>query len=333
MASEEGHTMRDDLRTRTVCLLLALVATIVGGASAAAWEPSKPVEFVVPWAAGGGSDVVARTVAGIVETEKLAPVPLVVVNKVGGNAMVALSYVYGKKGDPHTLMFAAWTNLMVPVMEKLPQGLRDFTPVARFVLDEQLLYVVESSPYKSLKDFVEAAKKSPNNIKVGGVVIGSEDHVVNALFEAAAGIKLNYIVFRSGADIMRELLGAHVDAAWLNPSEAVAQQEAKKIRPLAVASQKRLPGMPNVPTFKDEGFDVVFDSHFRGMVAAPGMPAEAAAYYVDLSRRVTQTAKWQSYIKETMVTPAFIGGKEFGDYLGRQEEMIRRTLTSLGLIK
>jgi putative tricarboxylic transport membrane protein len=230
-------------------------------------------------------------------------------------------------------MFAAWTNLMVPIMEKLPQSLRDFTPIARFVLDEQLLYVLENSPHRSLKDFVETAKKSPNNIRVGGVVIGSEDHVVNALFEIAAGIKLNYIVFRSGADIMRELLGGHVEAAWLNPSEAVAQQEAKKVRPLAVASQKRLPGMPNVPTFKDEGFDVVFDSHFRGMVAAPGMPAEAAAYYVDLSKRVTQTAKWQSYLKETMVTPAFIGGKEFGDYLERQEEMIRRTLTSLGLIK
>ncbi len=325
--------MRDYLRTLTGCLLTALVVATVATAAAAAWQPSKPVEFVVPWAAGGGSDVVARTVAGIVESEKLAPYPLVVVNKVGGNAMVALSYVYGKKGDPHTLMFSAWTNMMVPVMEKLPQGLKDFTPVARFVLDEQLLYVVENSPYKSLKDLVAGAKKSPDSIKVAGVVIGSEDHVVNALFENAAGIKMNYIVFKSGADIMRELLGGHVDCAWLNPSEAVAQQEAKKVRPLAVASQKRLPGMPTVPTFKDEGFDVVFDSHFRGWVGAPGMPAEAAAYYVDLSRRVTQTAKWQSYIKETMVTPAFLGGKEFGDYLARQEEMIRRTLTSLGLIK
>lgn len=323
--------MSTHCRILEICLLLA--ALIGPVPSAMGWEPSRPVEFVVPWAAGGGSDVVARTVAGVVEVEKLAPAPLVVVNKVGGNAMVALSYVHGKKGDPHTLMFAAWTNLMVPVMEKLPQGLKDFTPIARMVLDEQLLYVTWDSPYKSLKDLVAAAKKSPNNIRVAGVVIGSEDHVVDALFQAAAGIKLNYIVFRSGADIMRELLGGHVELAWLNPSEAVAQQEAKKIRPLAVASQKRLPGMPDVPTFKEEGFDVVFDSHFRGMVGAPGMPADAAAYYVGLMKRVTQTPKWQSYLKETMVTPAFMGGKEFGDYLQRQEELIRRTLTSLNLLK
>ncbi|HSB70302.1 MAG TPA: tripartite tricarboxylate transporter substrate binding protein [Candidatus Methylomirabilis sp.] len=323
--------MRTHGRMLAICLLLA--ALIGPVPCAMGWEPSRPVEFVIPWAAGGGSDVVARTVAGVVEAEKLAPAPLVVVNKVGGNAMVALSYVYGKKGDPHTLMFAAWTNLMVPVMEKLPQGLKDFTPVARMVLDEQLLYVTWDSPFKSLKDLVAAAKKSPNNIRVAGVVIGSEDHVVDALFEAAAGIKLNYIVFKSGGDIMRELLGGHVETAWLNPSEAVAQQEAKKIRPLAVASQKRLPGMPDVPTFKEEGFDVVFDSHFRGMVGAPGMPAEAAAYYVGLMKRVTQTPRWQSYLKETMVTPAFMGGKEFGDYLQRQEELIRRTLTSLNLLK
>lgn len=316
-----------------VFLALTIVMPFFPAMAHAAWEPSKPMEYVVPWAAGGGSDVVARSVAGIVETEKLAPVPLVVVNKVGGNAMVALSYVMSKKGDPHTLMFAAWTNMMVPVMEKLPHGLRDFTPIARFVIDEQLLYVHWDSPYKSLKDLVNAAKKAPGTVKVAGVVIGSEDHVVNALFEAAAGIKMNYIVFRGGGDIVRELLGGHVDAAWLNPSEAVAQQEAKKIRPLAVASQKRLPGMPDAPTFKEEGFDVVFDSHFRGMVGAPGLPPEVAAYYVDLMRRVTQTARWQLYVNQNMVTPAFMGGKEFGDYLVKQEELIKRTLTSLGLLK
>jgi len=318
---------------RAALWMLVVVIPLVPVTGHAAWEPAKPVEFVVPWAAGGGSDVVARTVAGIVEVDKLAPVPLVVVNKVGGNAMAALSYVYGKKGDPYSLMFAAWTNLMVPVMEKLPQSLKDFTPVARYVLDEQLLYVRWDSPYKSVKDLVDAAKKAPGTVRVAGVVIGSEDHVVNALFEEAAGIRVNYIVFRGGGDIMREILGGHVEAGWLNPSEGIAQQEAKKARPLAVASQKRLPGMPDVPTFKDEGFDVVFDSHFRGVVAAPGIPAEAATYHVELMRRVTQSPRWQSYLQQTMVTPAFLGGKEFGDYMARQEDLIRRTLTSLGLMK
>jgi len=157
--------------------------------------------------------------------------------------------------------------------------------------------------------------------------------MTNLVFENAAAIKTNYIPFRGGGDIMREILGGHVDVAILNPSEAVAQQEAKKIRPLAVASRKRLAGMPDVPTFLEEGYDAVYEGFFRGVQAAPAIPPEAAAYYVELMRRVTQTPKWHAYIKETMVTPAFMGGKEFGDFLVSQEEMAKRILTPLGMIK
>jgi putative tricarboxylic transport membrane protein len=316
-----------------VLLSMLIAMPIFSAPVQAAWQPSKPVEFVVPWAAGGGSDVIARTVTAIAGEEKLAPVPLVVVNKVGGSAMTGLTYVLGKKGDPHTLSFVAWTNLVAPIMEKLPFRVTDLTPIARYLLDEQLYCVQASSPYKSIRDLVSAAKKTPGAIKVGGVVIGGEDHVTNIVLENAAGIKLNYIVFRGGGDIMRELLGGHVDVAILNPSEAVAQLEAKKIRPLAVASRKRLSGMPDVPTFKEEGYDVVYESFFRGVSAAPAIPAEVAEYYVELMRRVTQTPKWQAYIKENMVTSAFMGGKEFGDYLLAQEEMGKRILTPLGLIK
>jgi len=325
--------MRSRIVGASVLLSVVIAIAIFSVPVQGAWQPSKPVEFVVPWAAGGGSDVIARTVTAIASEEKLAPVPLVVVNKVGGSAMTGLTYVLGKKGDPHTLSFVAWTNLVAPIMEKLPFRVTDLTPIARYLLDEQLYYVQWDSPYKSIKDVVGAAKKSPGTIKVGGVVIGSEDHVTNLMFEAAAGIKTNYIVFRGGGDIMRELLGGHVDVAILNPSEAIAQQEAKKIRPLAVTSRKRLSGMPDVPTFREEGFDVVYESFFRGVSAAPAIPPEVAAYYVELMRRVTQSPKWHAYIKETMVTPAFMGGKEFGDYLLAQEELGNRILTPAGLIK
>ncbi len=325
--------MKSGITTITVFVTLAVAISLLPAAGQAAWQPSKPVEFVIPWAAGGGSDIVARTVAAIVESEKLAPVPLVVVNKVGGNAMVALSYVMGKARDPHTLMFTAWGNLVVPLTEKLPYGLKNLTPIARFALDEQLVYVLWNSPYKSLKDLVDAARKAPGVIKMAGTRIGSEDHVVNALFEGAAGIKFNYIMFQGGGDIMRQLLGGHVDVAWLNPSEAAAQQEAKKVRPLAVASQKRLPETPDLPTFKEQGYDVVFESFFRGVAAPPGIAPEAAAYYVDLMRRVTQTSRWQAYVKETMVTPAFLGGKEFGEYMQKQEDVATQVLTQLGVIK
>jgi putative tricarboxylic transport membrane protein len=325
--------MKAQITKVATLIVLAAVIPLFSATVYAAWQPLKPVEFVVPWPAGGGTDVFARTVAAIVETEKLAAVPLVVVNKVGGNAMVAQSYVLGKKGDPHILEANAWTLTMVPVMENLPLSVTLLTPIARMFLDEQLYWVKWDSPFKSIKDLVNAAKKAPGTVKVAGVVIGSEDHVTNIIFETAAGIKTNYIAFRGGGDIMRELLGGHVDAAILNPSEAVSQQEAKLVRPLAVASTKRLPGMPDVPTFREEGYDVVFEEFQRGVTAPPGIPPEVANYYVDLMRRVTETPKWKTFLKENMVTPAFLGGKEYGDYIKRQEDMVRKVLTPLGLVK
>ena len=313
----------------TIVLVFGLLALLA--APAAAWQPSRPVQYIVPWAAGGGSDIIARKVVSIIETDKLAPVPFIIENKVGGNAMLALSYVMGKKSDAHTLMFATWTNLAVPLLEKIPYSLKDCTPIARYLLDEQMIWVPWDSPYKTLRDLVAAAKKSPGTIKISGVVIGSEDHMVNALFESVAGIKLNYIVFRGGSEVVLALLGGHVEAAWLNPSEAIDHYMVKKIRPLGVTSRARLAGMSEAPTFKEEGFDVVFDNHFRGVVATPGMPADAATYYVDLMKRVTQTAKWDAYIKETMVVPAYLGGREFGDYLRRGEDLVRSLMGVAGI--
>jgi len=326
--------MRTHLMRSMLSMGLLIAVCLLPAVGFPAWQPSRPVQYIVPWAAGGGSDIIARQVVAIIESEKLSPVPFVVENRVGGNAMVALNYVMGKKGDPHTLMFATWTNLAVPLMEKIPYSLKDVTPIALYLVDEQMIWVPWNSPYKSLKDMVDAAKKAPNSIKISGASIGSEDHMVDALFQSVAGIKLNYIVFRGGAEATLALLGGHVDAAWLNPSEAVDHYAVKKIRPLGVASKARLAtGMTETPTFREQGFDVVFDNHFRGVTAPPGIPAEAAAYYVDLMKRVTLTAKWDKYIKETMVTSAFLGGKEFGDYLRSREDLVRRLMALPGVMK
>jgi len=326
--------MRSQLTRATILGSWIAVAILLGPiADCGAWEPSKPVEFVVPWPAGGGADIIARTVAAIADTEKLAPTSLIVVNKVGAGGISGMSYVIGKKGDPHTLITLTLALITMPLAEKLPLSWKQLTPIARYFLDEQLLYVQWSSPCKSLADLVAAAKRSPGMVKVAGGPLAHEDSLTNAQFESVAGITLNYIAFRGGGDIMRELLGGHVDTAWLNPSEAAAQYEAKKIRPLAVASQNRLPGMPEVPTFKEAGHDMVFDSFLRGVAAPPEVPPEVAAYYVSLMQRVTQTPKWQAFVRESQVTPAFLGGKEFGEYMQKQEHLARGWLTQLGVLK
>ena len=188
--------MRTYQMRSTLILGLLITAFLLPATGFSAWQPSRPVQYIVPWAAGGGSDIIARQVVAIIESEKLSPVPFVVENRVGGNAMVALNQVMGKKGDPHTLMFATWTNLAVPLLEKIPYSLRDTAPIARYLLDEQMIWVPWNSPYKSLKEMVAASKKAPKSIKISGASIGSEDHFANALFQSVDGIKLNYLVFR-----------------------------------------------------------------------------------------------------------------------------------------
>ena len=153
--------MRTHLMRSTLILGLLITACLLPATGFSAWQPSRPVQYIIPWAAGGGSDIIARQVVAIIESEKLSPVPFVVENKVGGNAMVALNYLMGKKGDPHTLMFATWTNLAVPLLEKIPYSLKDTTPIARYLLDEQMMWVPWNSPYKSLKEHGRRIQEDP----------------------------------------------------------------------------------------------------------------------------------------------------------------------------
>lgn len=315
--------MKSRVRKAGMFLVFAVTMVFPLTVGHAAWQPSQPVEFVVPVPPGGGTDILARLAAAIVETEKLAPVPLVVQNRVGGQSLVGLSYVHGKKGDPHVLIACTWWFTAVPVWENVPIRVTQLTPIARLFLDELLYYVRWDSPYKSIKDFVNAAKKAPGTIKVGGGAPRNEDNVLHIRFERAAGIKTNYVGFRGGGDLTREILGGHIDIMLNNPAKVQAQVEAKQVRPLAVASRQRLPGLPQVPTLKEEGYDVVYEDFQRGLNAAPGIPPEAATYYINLWRRITETPRWQAYLKENMSTPAFLAGKEYGEYLKGQEEKAR----------
>jgi putative tricarboxylic transport membrane protein len=315
-------------------IIALLMLTIPALAGAAGWVPSKPVEFVVQAAPGGGSDIMARTIASIVESEKLAPVPFVVLNKPGGGSVVGTTYVAQQKGNPNVLATYHSGNLVAPISAGVEMAMaKNLTIMAVVAIDEQLLVVKADSPFKSIKDVVAEAKKRSGAITVGGTAAGQDDQICNRLFERAADIKLRYVPFNSGGEALTALLGGHVDLIWANPSEFAPQLEAKQVRPLAVAKEERLPYMASVPTFKEQGFNVTWKM-FRGIIGPSGIPRDALGFYEALFKKLSDSSKWKDgYIKKYMLTPAWMGSQEATKFVEQVEQTCKTVLKELNLTK
>jgi putative tricarboxylic transport membrane protein len=315
----------------TVVVLLVILASTIGG-QAAEWKPSKPIEFVAPYAPGGGSDVLARSIASVIDAEKLSPVPLLVVNRAGGNGLVGTTAVAQQRGNPLTLLTFISGQASAPLVAGGGSAtFRDLTMIALLAIDEQLIVVKTDSPLKTIEDVVAAARQ--RTLTIGGTGTGQEDQMCNRLFERAADIKLRYVPFNSGGECITAVMGGHVDMIWANPGEFIPQWEAKMVRPIAIAKETRIPELPDVPTFKEKGYNVTFKM-FRGISAAPGIPPEAATFYENMMKRMSESPRWkEGYLKRYMLSPAWMGSKDFIQFVGQSEELFKGILKELGLLK
>jgi putative tricarboxylic transport membrane protein len=314
--------------------LLILSASVESKAAAGAWVPLKPVEFIVQAAPGGGSDIMARTIASIVEAEKLSPVPFVVVNKPGGGSVVGTTYVAQQKGNSQMLMTYHSGNLVAPITAGVEVAtVKNLTVLAAVAIDEQLLVVKADSPFTSVKDVVAEAKKRPGAITVGGTYTGQDDQICNRLFERAAAMKLRYVPFNSGGEVMTALLGGHVEMIWANPSEFAPQLDAKQVRPLGVAKEEPMAYAAGIPTFKQQGYNVIWKM-FRSVVAPAGIPRESIAYYETTFKKMTDSSRWKDgYIKKYMLSPAWMGHQEATPFVTELEQTCTAVLKELGLVK
>ena len=315
----------------TVVVLLVILASVIGG-QAAEWKPSKPIEFVAPYAPGGGSDVLARSIASVIDAEKLSPVPLLVVNRAGGNGLVGTTAVAQQRGNPLTLLTFISGQASAPLVAGGGSAtFRDLTMIALLAIDEQLIVVKTDSPLKTIEDVVAAARQ--RTLTIGGTGTGQEDQMCNRIFEKAADIKLRYVPFNSGGECITAVMGGHVDMIWANPGEFIPQWEAKMVRPIAIAKETRIPELPDVPTFKEKGYNVTFKM-FRGISAAPGIPLEAAAFYENMMKRMSESPRWkEGYLKRYMLSPAWMSSKDFTQFVGQSEELFKVILKELGLLK
>lgn len=321
------------LSVAAACLsgAFALSATTV---PAQAWEPQKPVEFVIMAGQGGGADKLARFIQSIVEKNKLAKVPLIPINKGGGSGAEALRYLKDKKGDPHVIMATLNSYYTTPLRNPgMGVNIEEFTPVARLAEDTFVLWVAADSPIKSVDDYVKAVKAKGTAWKMGGTGTGQEDSLVTAMLEKAYGVKMTYVPFKGGGTVAKQLVGGHIDSTVNNPSEQMGFYEAKKSRPLAALTEKRIPAFKDVPTFGELGKKDMAYYMQRSVVMPGGVPADVQKYYVDLFDKVYKSAEWQNYCKKQALQCAWLTGDPLQKYFLKERANHKDILVSMGEAK
>jgi putative tricarboxylic transport membrane protein len=294
---------------------------------------TKPIEFVCHAAVGGGSDIMARMMQAVIEKEKLCPQTVAVVNRSGGGGAIAFAYVAGKKGDPHFWLTATTSFLTTPLLGKSKYTYRDFTALANLAYDDFFITVRADSPYKTMKDLIADARKRPGQVRTGGTYAPGTDALISHLLEREVGVEFNYIPFKSGGEAMVALLGGNLDMFYPNPGEALAQLEAKKVRILAVASEKRLEAAPDFPTLRELGINVAFQQ-VRSIAAPKDIPQEAIRYYEELFRKLADSKLWkEKYIKENMLTWDYQNSAETRKLWESNNESCSRIMKEMGVIK
>jgi putative tricarboxylic transport membrane protein len=331
ISNREENTMRSWKILAGAAAALSLAAA--GPALAQQkWQPTQPVEFVVHGGPGSGNDAFGRALVQVIEKEKLAPVRFTIANRVGGGGATAASYIVNKKGDPHVigLYTSVWISNPL-VQQEADVKVSDMTSIARLLLEPAVVIVRNESPYKTLKDLIEAAKAKPGTMKQSGGSPLARDALVQHLLMAKTGAKWSYIGFPGGGERIAALLGGHVDLMIAEPSEAAELVRAGKVRALAQISSKRLPGWEQVPTLSEAGFDIVDVPQARGIIAPPGMPAEAVAYYEDLFQRVSKSEAFDKYTKDTNTEGAYLNAKDNAAFLKDYENTLRDVLKTAGI--
>jgi tripartite-type tricarboxylate transporter receptor subunit TctC len=319
----------------TSLLLLAFLTALLLTTPAAAWEPTKPIEFVVPAGTGGGADQMARVIHGIAEKHKLSPRPIIVVNKSGGAGAEGFLHVKGKKGDAHTIIITLSNLFTTPLHTGVPFSWKDLTPVARLALDQFILWVNAETPYKTAKEYLAAVKEKNGTMKMGGTGSAQEDQILTIMLEQAQGVKFIYVPFKGGGEVCVNLVGKHVDSTVNNPAECVSHWKANRVRPLAVFDTERIPvgEWKNIPTLKEAlGSDIHY-LMLRGIFGAPDMPKEAVDWYVGFLKKVTETPDWKKYMEENALKPAFSTGAEYVTWVEENEKLHRDLMAKGGLLK
>ena len=337
MSTAELNHVRQLLRK--VCAASAVVTLIAGatGAIAADWKPDKAIELIVPTGPGSGVDNTTRTLQAIMQTHKLVDTQIAVTNKAGGSYGVALNYLGQFPGDGHRLIVQTSTPLSALLTGQINVKYFEFTPIANLISEPIALIVRAESAIATGKDLAARLKADPSAVSISlAAARGNSFHIAAALFAKAAGVdirKLKIVVFGSSGDAMAALLGGHVDVLAVTPGNFQPLLEARKIRVLGVASKTRSSGaLAAVPTFREQGYDVIFDLP-RSVMGPRGLTPEQVRFWDGVFARLVKTDAWRQALEKNQWEDDYMNSTEFGKDLKAQYEVLKDVLTELGMVK
>ena len=318
---------------RTIPRALCAAALTSATPALAQSYPARQIEVTVHTSPGSGGDVLSRAAAEIVRRDKLLPQPLQVVNRVGGAGAVAFNYFKGKRGDPYQILSVTGTILAMAYRPDINITLDNYTPIALMVIDPQTIMVPASSPYKTFKDLAEAARKSPDTLVAATTsATGTGRMIVHLIEKAVPGAKIRTVFFKGGGDAVTATAGGHTTFTTENLSEGAGFVEAKTLRVLAVASDKRLPTVPDVPTLKELGYPISAGT-IRGFTFPAGVPKEAVATMEAAFAKVHASREWQELVRRNNYEDRFMGSAEFTRFLAQRMEEYREFYDAIGLNK
>jgi putative tricarboxylic transport membrane protein len=293
-----------------------------GSKSSNEWKPKGQVHMVVPFSAGGGSDIFGRAVAKGIQDNSSANVTTE--NHEGGSGAVGYSFMKSKKGNGRYLMAAETSLIALPMTTKLPYTWKNFTPITQLANDNNLIVVPAKSKLKNLKDVVKKAKAGKFRMGVSGT--SSPDALVTNLFQQETNVKFRKVVVQSGGEMVTQLVGGDLNAGILNPGEAGEQIKAGKLKAIGVFSDSRLKGsLSKVPTAKQQGYDVVF-GQWRGIVGPPHMSDAQVKYWSDVLNKYSKSDDYKKYIKKNDLDSEVRGPKKFKKYLTKYAKQVKQAL-------
>jgi tripartite-type tricarboxylate transporter receptor subunit TctC len=295
--------------------LFAFVAFPAASMAADAY-PSKPVTAVVPMAAGGSSDLMARAIEKF--WTKYSPQPLVVINKPGGGGVVGTEGVVRSRPDGYTLYigYGSGHDVVMPSLQKMPYDpLKDLIPVARVSIHSVVIVTGAKSPFNSIKDIIEWSKKEGKPVTTAvSVKAGAVDIALTA-FGKAAGINIVTVPFSGGAEATTALAGGHLMIGGGHPSEVIPHIKSGRFKPLAVVLPQRDPTLPNVPTLKEQGIDVATWGSIKGVAAPAGTPKEVVKYIEGTIKKICSDAEFQKTMASLYQPVMYQGSEEFAKFM------------------
>ena len=289
----------------------------------AAWKPTRNVEFIVPAGIGGGAGQMAQLIQGIIQKHNLIPTSMVVISKKGGSGAEGFLYVKNHKNDPHKIIITLSNLFTTPLATGSPFSYKDFTPIAMMALDEFVLWTNTKAGYKGPMAYIDAVKKAPGKMKMGGTGSKQEDQIITAAIEQKTGAKFTYVPYKGGGTVATQLVGGHIDSSVNNPIEAVAHWRAGTVTPECVFDAQPMPykekitatmSWSDIPTCKSKGLDIEY-LMLRGVMTTPGVSQDVVDYYVGVMKKVRETPEWKAFMAKGAFNQSFMTGAEFNKWL------------------